>query len=225
MRKLLSFLIILILMISCDGNRAVSTKGAEGSALETETSNVQEKRQDRVNSIEKSITESRTKKKSHQNVITIENYGEKRFLLAGKSNPVVPDDFIIGKIVDTAVRTDSAEAAVSMFFDDYRAGKISKKPADYFLGDNRTLLTMLFEEWYDSRFFPSEVRIGNGIVTGGETKVTARLFMGSGDCICEFVMAQDGGKWKVRNFSGNLEEMTVPSERKEEFEPEVYYFF
>lgn len=224
MSKLLSFLIILILIVSCDGNRAVSTNGVEGGSQDS-SSNVQEKKQDRVNSIEKSITESRVKKKGHQNVITIENYGERRFLLAGKAEPVMPEDFIIGKIVDTAVKSDSAEAAVSWFFDDYRAGKISKNPADYFMDENRTLLTMLFEEWYDSRFFPTSVRIGNGIVIGGETKVTARCFMGNGDCICEFIMARDGGKWMIKNFSGNLEEMTVPPENREEFEPEVYYFF
>ena len=34
-----------------------------------------------------------------------------------------------------------------------------------------------------------------------------------------------GSGWKVKNFSGNLEEMTAPSEKREEFEPEVYYFF
>ena len=224
MRKLLSFLIILLLMVSCDGNRAVSTNGVSEAAPAAEGENMH-RSQDRVNSIEQSITASRVKKKSHQNVISIENYGEKRFLMAGKSNPVTPEDFIIGKIVDAGFKSDSAEAAVAQFFDDYRAGKISKNPAGYFLGDNRTLLTMLFEEWYDSRFFPAEVRIGNGLATGEETKVTARCFMGDGDCICEFVMAKDGGKWKVKNFSGNLEEMTVPPEKREEFEPEVYYFF
>ena len=225
MSKLLSFLIILILLVSCDGNRAVSTNGVESSSQDSGVGNVQEKKQDRVNSIEKSITESRVRKKSHQNVITIENYGERRFLLAGKSEPVTPDDFIIGKIVDTALKSDSAEAAVSRFFDDYRTGKISKNPAGYFMDDNRTLLTMLFEEWYDSRFFPTSVRIGNGIATGGETKVTARCLMENGDCICEFVMSKDGSKWKIKSFSGNLEEMTVPPEKREEFEPEVYYFF
>ena len=224
MRKLLSFLIILILIVSCGGKRAVSTNGVEGGSSDS-SSNMQEKKQDRVNSIEKSIMESRTKKKGHQNVITVENYGERRFLLAGKADPVKPQDFILGKIVDTAVKSDSAEAAVSRFFDDYRAGKISKNPAGYFKDDNRTLLTMLFEEWYDSRFFPTTVRVGNSIATGGETKVTARCFMGNGDCICEFVMARDEGKWKIKNFSGNLEEMTVPPENREEFEPEVYYFF
>ena len=224
MRKLLSFLIIFMLITACDGNRAVSTNGV------SEPSSVSEKEdskrsQDRVNSIEKSITASRIKKKSHQNVITIENYGEKRFLMAGKSNPVEPEDFIIGKIVDTGHKSDSAEAAVALFFDDYRAGKISRNPDNYFLGENRTLLTMLFEEWQNSRFFPTSVRVGNGIATEGETKVTARCFMGDGDCICEFVMAKDGNKWKVKSFSGNLEEMTVPAENREEFEPEVYYFF
>ena len=225
MRKLLSFLIFILLIASCDGNRAVSTKGVDGSAVETKESTVQERRQDRVNSIEKSITASRTKKKSHQNVISIENYSEKRFLMAGKADPVVPQDFIIGKIVDSGLKNDSAETAVALFFDDYRAGKISKSPSGYFTEDNRTLLTMLFEEWHNSRFFPTEVRVGNSIATGGETKVTARCFMGNGDCICEFVMAKDGGKWKVKSFSGNLEEMTAPPEKREEFEPEVYYFF
>ena len=191
----------MLLLISCDSNRAVSTNGVEGSSQDSAGTNVQEKKQDRVNSIEKSITESRVKKKSHQNVVSIENYGERRFLLAGKSDPVIPDDFIIGKIVDPALKSDSAEAAVSQFFDDYRAGKISKNPAGYFMDDNRTLLTMLFEEWYDSRFFPTEVRVGNGIATGAETKVTDRCLMGSGDCICEFVMAKDGGRWKVKSFS------------------------
>ena len=224
MRKLLSFLIILLLIISCDGNRAVSTNGVSETAPAAEGEGAQRK-QDRVNSIEQSITASRVKKKSHQNVVTIENYGEKRFLMAGKSNPVVPEDFVIGKIMDSSLKGDSAEAAVALFFDDYRAGKISKNPDNYFIGDNRTLLTMLFEEWQDSRFFPTEVRIGNGIAAGGETKVTARCFMGNGDCICEFVMAKDGSRWKVKSFSGNLEEMTAPSEKREEFEPEVYYFF
>ena len=225
MRKLLPFLLILLLMASCDGNRAVSTNGVTESSLETERRQEQARSQDRVNSIEKSITESRIKKKSHQNVITVENYGEKRFLMAGKANPVVPDDFIIGKIVDTDLKSDSAEAAVAHFFDAYRAGKISDNPAGYFLSDNRTLMTMLFEEWYNSRFFPVSVRIGNGIANGGETKVSARLFGEIGDCICEFVMAKEDGKWKFKNFSGNLEEMTSPPEKKEEFEPEVYYFF
>ena len=222
----MSFLIILVLMISCDGNRAISTNGSEGSmAAEDARGPGKERSQDRVNSIEKSITESRVKKKSHQNVITIDNYGEKRFLMAGRTEPVSPDDFIIGRIVDTARKPDSAEAAVAVFFDDYSRGKISKNPADYFLGDNRTLLTMLFEEWHNSRLFPESIRIGNGIASGSETKVAARCFAGSGDCICEFVMAKDNGKWKVKSFSGNLEEMTSPSEKKEEFEPEVYYFF
>ena len=224
MRKLLPFLIILLLIASCDGNRAVSTNGVSESATAAEGEGVH-RSQDRVNSIEKSITASRTKKKSHQNVVNIENYSEKRFLLAGRTNPVEPEDFIIGKIVDSSSKSDSAEAAVALFFDDYRAGKISKNPAGYFLEDNRTLLTMLFEEWYDSRFFPTEIRIGNGLATGEETKVTARCFMGDGDCICEFVMAKNGGKWKVKSFSGNLEEMTAPPEKREEFEPEVYYFF
>lgn len=224
MRKLLSFLIMILLMASCDGNRAVSTNGVSDIAPAAEAEGPL-RSQDRVNSIEQSITASRVKKKSHQNVITIENYGEKRFLMAGKSNPVVPEDFVLGKIVDAGLKPDSAEAAVALFFDGYRAGKISKSPADYFMGDNRTLLTMLFDEWHNSRFFPAEVRIGNGIATGGETKVTARCFMGDGDCICEFVMAKDGAKWKVKSFSGNLEEMTAPSEKREEFEPEVYYFF
>lgn len=224
MRKLLSFLIILILMTSCDGNRAISTNGVSETAPAAEGEGVQ-RSQDRVNSIEKSITASRTKKKSHQNVVSIENYSEKRFLMAGKSSPVVPQDFIIGKIVDSSVKSDSAEAAVAQFFDDYRAGKISKNPAGYFLSENRTLLTMLFEEWHNSRFFPASVRIGNGLASESETKVTARCFMGDGDCICEFVMAKDGGKWKVKSFSGNLEEMTAPAPKREEFEPEVYYFF
>ena len=224
MRKLLSFLIILMLITSCDGNRAVSTNGVSESVPAAEGKGAQ-RSQDRVNSIEQSITASREKKKSHQNVITIENYGEKRFLMAGKSNPVVPEDFIIGKIVDSGLKPDSAEAAVALFFDSYRAGKVSKNPADYFMGDNRTLLTMLFDEWHNSRFFPTAVRIGNGIATGSETKVTARCFMGDGDCICEFIMAKDGEKWKIKSFSGNLEEMTAPSEKREEFEPEVYYFF
>ena len=224
MRKLLSFLIILILMTSCDGNRAISTNGVSETAPAAEGEGVQ-RSQDRVNSIEKSITASRTKKKSHQNVISIENYSEKRFLMAGKSSPVVPQDFIIGKIVDSSLKSDSAEAAVAQFFDDYRAGKISKNPAGYFLSENRTLLTMLFEEWHNSRFFPASVRIGNGLASESETKVTARCFMGDGDCICEFVMAKDGGKWKVKSFSGNLEEMTAPAPKREEFEPEVYYFF
>ena len=224
MRKLLSFLIILILMTSCDGNRAISTNGVSETAPAAEGEGVQ-RSQDRVNSIEKSITASRTKKKSHQNVVSIENYSEKRFLMAGKSSPVVPQDFIIGKIVDSSLKSDSAEAAVAQFFDDYRAGKISKNPAGYFLSENRTLLTMLFEEWHNSRFFPAAVRIGNGLASESETKVTARCFMGDGDCICEFVMAKDGGKWKVKSFSGNLEEMTAPAPKREEFEPEVYYFF
>ena len=224
MRKLLSFLFILLLITSCDGNRAVSTNGVSEAAQSTAAEGT-ERRQDRVNSIEKSITESRTKKKSHQNVVSIENYSEKRFLMAGKTNPVAPDDFVIGKIVDTGLKSDSAEAAVALFFDDYRAGKITKNPSGYFMGDNRTLLTMLFEEWYNSRFFPSEVRVGNGLANGEETKVTARCFMDGGDCICEFVMAKDGAKWKVKSFSGNLEEMTVPAPKREEFEPEVYYFF
>lgn len=224
MRKLLSFLIILILMTSCDGNRAISTNGVSETAPAAEGEGVQ-RSQDRVNSIEKSITASRTKKKSHQNVVSIENYSEKRFLMAGKSSPVVPQDFIIGKIVDSSLKSDSAEAAVTQFFDDYRAGKISKNPAGYFLSENRTLLTMLFEEWHNSRFFPASVRIGNGLASESETKVTARCFMGDGDCICEFVMAKDGGKWKVKSFSGNLEEMTAPAPKREEFEPEVYYFF
>ena len=224
MRKLLSFLIILILMTSCDGNRAISTNGVSETAPAAEGEGVQ-RSQDRVNSIEKSITASRTKKKSHQNVVSIENYSEKRFLMAGKSSPVVPQDFIIGKIVDSSVKSDSAEAAVAQFFDDYRAGKISKNPAGYFLSENRTLLTMLFEEWHNSRFFPASVRIGNGLASESETKVTARCFMGDGDCICEFVMAKDGGKWKIKSFSGNLEEMTAPAPKREEFEPEVYYFF
>lgn len=224
MRKLLSFLIILILMTSCDGNRAISTNGVSETAPAAEGEGVQ-RSQDRVNSIEKSITASRTKKKSHQNVVSIENYSEKRFLMAGKSSPVVPQDFIIGKIVDSSLKSDSAEAAVTQFFDDYRAGKISKNPAGYFLSENRTLLTMLFEEWHNSRFFPAAVRIGNGLASESETKVTARCFMGDGDCICEFVMAKDGGKWKIKSFSGNLEEMTAPAPKREEFEPEVYYFF
>ena len=224
MRKLLSFLIILILMTSCDGNRAISTNGVSETAPAAEGEGVQ-RSQDRVNSIEKSITASRTKKKSHQNVVSIENYSEKRFLMAGKSSPVVPQDFIIGKIVDSSLKSDSAEAAVAQFFDDYRAGKISKNPAGYFLSENRTLLTMLFEEWHNSRFFPAAVRIGNGLASESETKVTARCFMGDGDCICEFVMAKDGGKWKIKSFSGNLEEMTAPAPKREEFEPEVYYFF
>ena len=75
------------------------------------------------------------------------------------------------------------------------------------------------------KLFPTSVRIGNGIATGGETKVTARCLMENGDCICEFVMSKDGSKWKIKSFSGNLEEMTVPPEKREEFEPEVYYFF
>ena len=220
----MSFLIILILMTSCDGNRAISTNGVSETAPAAEGEGVQ-RSQDRVNSIEKSITASRTKKKSHQNVVSIENYSEKRFLMAGKSSPVVPQDFIIGKIVDSSLKSDSAEAAVTQFFDDYRAGKISKNPAGYFLSENRTLLTMLFEEWHNSRFFPASVRIGNGLASESETKVTARCFMGDGDCICEFVMAKDGGKWKVKSFSGNLEEMTAPAPKREEFEPEVYYFF
>lgn len=220
----MSFLIILILMTSCDGNRAISTNGVSETAPAAEGEGVQ-RSQDRVNSIEKSITESRTKKKSHQNVVSIENYSEKRFLMAGKSSPVVPQDFIIGKIVDSSLKSDSAEAAVTQFFDDYRAGKISKNPAGYFLSENRTLLTMLFEEWHNSRFFPASVRIGNGLASESETKVTARCFMGDGDCICEFVMAKDGGKWKIKSFSGNLEEMTAPAPKREEFEPEVYYFF
>lgn len=224
MRKLLSFLIILILMTSCDGNRAISTNGVSETAPAAEGEGVQ-RSQDRVNSIEKSITASRSKKKSHQNVVSIENYSEKRFLMAGKSSPVVPQDFIIGKIVDSSLKSDSAEAAVTQFFDDYRAGKISKNPAGYFLSENRTLLTMLFEEWHNSRFFPAAVRIGNGLASESETKVTARCFMGDGDCICEFVMAKDGGKWKIKSFSGNLEEMTAPAPKREEFEPEVYYFF
>ena len=224
MRKLLSFLIILILMTSCDGNRAISTNGVSETAPAAEGEGVQ-RSQDRVNSIEKSITASRTKKKSHQNVVSIENYSEKRFLMAGKSSPVVPQDFIIGKIVDSSLKSDSAEAAVAQFFDDYRTGKISKNPAGYFLSENRTLLTMLFEEWHNSRFFPASVRIGNGLASESETKVTARCFMGDGDCICEFVMAKDGGKWKIKSFSGNLEEMTAPAPKREEFEPEVYYFF
>ena len=221
---MLSFLIILILMTSCDGNRAISTNGVSETAPAAEGEGVQ-RSQDRVNSIEKSITASRTKKKSHQNVVSIENYSEKRFLMAGKSSPVVPQDFIIGKIVDSSLKSDSAEAAVAQFFDDYRAGKISKNPAGYFLSENRTLLTMLFEEWHNSRFFPASVRIGNGLASESETKVTARCFMGDGDCICEFVMAKDGGKWKIKSFSGNLEEMTAPAPKREEFEPEVYYFF
>lgn len=220
----MSFLIILILMTSCDGNRAISTNGVSETAPAAEGEGVQ-RSQDRVNSIEKSITASRTKKKSHQNVVSIENYSEKRFLMAGKSSPVVPQDFIIGKIVDSSLKSDSAEAAVTQFFDDYRAGKISKNPAGYFLSENRTLLTMLFEEWHNSRFFPASVRIGNGLASESETKVTARCFMGDGDCICEFVMAKDGGKWKIKSFSGNLEEMTAPAPKREEFEPEVYYFF
>lgn len=220
----MSFLIILILMTSCDGNRAISTNGVSETAPAAEGEGVQ-RSQDRVNSIEKSITASRTKKKSHQNVVSIENYSEKRFLMAGKSSPVVPQDFIIGKIVDSSLKSDSAEAAVAQFFDDYRAGKISKNPAGYFLSENRTLLTMLFEEWHNSRLFPASVRIGNGLASESETKVTARCFMGDGDCICEFVMAKDGGKWKVKSFSGNLEEMTAPAPKREEFEPEVYYFF
>ena len=220
----MSFLIILILMTSCDGNRAISTNGVSETAPAADGEGVQ-RNQDRVNSIEKSITASRTKKKSHQNVVSIENYSEKRFLMAGKSSPVVPQDFIIGKIVDSSLKGDSAEAAVAQFFDDYRAGKISKNPAGYFLGENRTLLTMLFEEWHNSRFFPASVRIGNGLASESETKVTARCFMGDGDCICEFVMAKDGGKWKVKSFSGNLEEMTASAPKREEFEPEVYYFF
>ena len=224
MRKLLSFLIMILLMVSCDGNRAVSTNGVSDTAPAAEAEGPQ-RSQYRVNSIEQSITASRAKKKSHQNVITIENYGEKRFLMAGKSNPVVPEDFVLGKIVDAGLKPDSAEAAVALFFDGYRAGKISKSPADYFMGDNSTLLTMLFDEWHNSRLFPAEVRMGSGIAAGGETKVTARCFMGDGDCICEFVMAKDGAKWKVKSFSGNLEEMTAPSEKREEFEPEVYYFF
>ena len=220
----MSFLIILILMTSCDGNRAISTNGVSETAPAAEGEGVQ-RSQDRVKSIEKSITASRTKKKSHQNVVSIENYSEKRFLMAGKSSPVVPQDFIIGKIVDSSLKSDSAEAAVAQFFDDYRAGKISKNPAGYFLSENRTLLTMLFEEWHNSRFFPASVRIGNGLASESETKVTARCFMGDGDCICEFVMAKDGGKWKIKSFSGNLEEMTAPAPKREEFEPEVYYFF
>ncbi|MBQ3712771.1 MAG: hypothetical protein II890_02330 [Spirochaetia bacterium] len=224
MRKLLSFLFIILLITSCDQNRAVSTNGVSETAQASDSEGVK-RSQDRVNAIEKSITDSRTKKKSHQNTITIENYGEKRFLMAGKSNPVVPDDFVIGKIVDSSLKGDSAESAVALFFEDYRAGKISKNPGAYFLADNRTLLTMLFDEWYNSRFFPTSVRIGNGISGEGETKVTARCFMDGGDCICEFVMAKDGDKWKIRSFSGNLEEMTAPSENREEFEPEVYYFF
>ena len=227
MRKLWSFLIILLLITSCDGNRAVSTNGVSEGSIETEGAQGQGKTrsQDRVNSIEKAITESRTKKKSHQNVISIENYGEKRFLMAGKAEPVVPEDFVIGRIVNTDLKDDSAEAAVAQFFDAYRGGKISKNPSAYFLGDNQTLLTMLFDEWHNSRLIPESVRIGNGIETAGETKVTARCFQGGGDCICEFVMAKDNGKWKVKNFSGNLEEMTAPAEKREEFEPEVYYFF
>ena len=224
MRKLLSFLVILLLMVSCDGNRAVSSNGVSETAPAAEGEGIK-RSQDRVNSIEKSITASRVKKKSHQNVVTMENYSEKRFLIAGKSNPVTPEDFVIGRIVDPGLKSDSAETAVAMFFDDYRAGKISKNPETYFLGENRTLLTMLFEEWHNSRFFPTAVRVGNGLATGNETKVTARCFMGNGDCICEFVMAKDGGKWKVKSFSGNLEEMTAPPEKREEFEPEVYYFF
>ena len=224
MRKLLSFLIILLLIISCDSNRAVSTNGVSETAPANGEEGVQ-RSQDRVNSIEQSITASREKKKSHQNVVTIENYSEKRFLMAGKSSPVTPEDFIIGKIVDCGLKPDSAEAAVALFFDGYRAGKVSRNPADYFMGDNRTLLTMLFEEWYNSRFFPTSVRVGNGVAAGSETKVTARCFMGDGDCLCEFIMAKDGAKWKVKSFSGNLEEMTAPPEKREEFEPEVYYFF
>ncbi len=224
MRKLLSLLAILLLMVSCDGNRAVSSNGVSETVPAAEGEGIK-RSQDRVNSIEKSITASRVKKKSHQNVVTMENYSEKRFLIAGKTNPVAPDDFVIGKIVDPSLKSDSAEAAVALFFDDYRAGKISKNPETYFLGENRTLLTMLFEEWHNSRFFPTSVRVGNGLATGNETKVTARCFMGNGDCICEFVMAKDGGKWKVKSFSGNMEEMTAPPEKREEFEPEVYYFF
>ena len=224
MRKLLSFLIILLLIISCDSNRAVSTNGVSETAPANGEEGVQ-RSQDRVNSIEQSITASREKKKSHQNVVTIENFSEKRFLMAGKSSPVTPEDFIIGKIVDCGLKPDSAEAAVALFFDGYRAGKVSRNPADYFMGDNRTLLTMLFDEWHNSRFFPTAVRIGNGVAAGSETKVTARCFMGDGDCLCEFIMAKDGAKWKVKSFSGNLEEMTAPPEKREEFEPEVYYFF
>ena len=55
MRKLLSFLIILILMTSCDGNRAISTNGVSETAPAAEGEGVQ-RSQDRVNSIEKSIT-------------------------------------------------------------------------------------------------------------------------------------------------------------------------
>jgi len=229
MRKLASFLMILLLIASCDGNRAVSTKGISETTGDAGENQVQEqgqvRSQDRVNSIEQSIIAGRKEKKSHQNVVSIENYGERRFLMAGKGEPVTPDDFDIGRIVNTALYPDSAEAAVALFFDDYRGGKISKNPAGYFMDDNRTLLTMLFDEWYDSRLFPDSVRVGNGIATAGETKVSARLFLENGDCVCEFVMAQDNGRWKVKNFSGNLEEMTAPPEKREEFEPEVYYFF
>ena len=224
MRNIISFLIILLLIISCGGNQAGSIGSIPETAPEAEKEGVQ-RSQDRVNSVEKSIISSREKKKSHQNLITIENYSEKRFLMAGKSAPVVPDDFIIGKIADYGILKGSAEEAVAMFFEDYRRGKISKKPADYFLGENRTLLTMLFEEWYNSKVFPTDVRIGHGLISENGTKVTARCFMGNGDCICEFVMDTENGKWKVKSFSGNLEEMTEPAEKREEFEPEVYYFF
>ena len=62
MRVLLSFLIMLLLFVSCDGNRAVSTNGAADSSVETGDSGPV-RSQDRVNSIEKAITEERTKKK------------------------------------------------------------------------------------------------------------------------------------------------------------------
>ena len=224
MRRFLFIIVAISLFASCSGKRAIST-GANPDDNGTLTAQEKVRTQDRVNEIERSIAQTRTKKKIHDNEVSIENYGEKRFLNAGRFTPVQPDDFVVGHMVDVKKYPDSAEAAVVNFFDDFRKNKITKNPAKYFTEENRTLLSMLFDEWYDSQLFPTSIRIGNGVVVGGESRFSARCFMGDGACLCDFVMVKEDDRWKMANFSGNLEEMKIPLEKGEEFEPEVYYFF
>jgi len=223
MKKFLCVVIVLSIFISCSGKRAISTGVDPGD----NKNSLQEKvhTHDRVDEIERSIMMSRTNRKIHDNVVSIENYGEKRFLNAGKFSPVLPDDFVLGQMVDVKSYPASAEAAVVNFFDDFRQNKVCKNPEKYFTEKNMTLLSMLFDEWYNSKLFPESVRVGNGVVTGSESRFSVRCFMEDGASLCDFVMVKDGDLWKIGNFSGNLEEMRTPLEKNEEFEPEVYYFF
>lgn len=222
MDKLLCFVFIILLMVSC----SKESPSAETVPAQDNKAPAAELGTDRIGELEKSIIESRNKPETKENRrLSADNYGSRRFLMTGTGEGIYPKDFIIGNLTPED-EAGTPENAVRSFFRCYEAGNLRKQAEALFTQENRVVLTMLFEEWRKNGYIPEEIRIGQSRENGGKALVAVRGFGKKGSCICEFTLEKVDDSWKISSFSGNLEELETEKEKTEElFEPEVYYFF